>query len=237
MINSPIKEQIRQYLYEVKDISDINKKIIYFSNKFLGSKYIVSPLIGDKDINESFVIRFDGFDCVTFVETIITLSLAYNENNFEKILKIIRYKENVISWNNRNHYTYEWLLNNQNLGYIKIVTFPEYEFQINKKLNILNGYREIDSQINYISLDLFNKMDMLLEFFHIPHHIAFGSFKENLDFFHVGIIVTEASNIVLYHSAKSLGGVVKENIYDFIKRNEINGFMISKIIKSNGDSI
>ena len=46
------------------------------SRYFLGHPYQINPLIGSAGTPEVFTVSLDAFDCVTFVETILALSLA-----------------------------------------------------------------------------------------------------------------------------------------------------------------
>ena len=61
----------------------------YIGYKYLGAKYVNEPLGEEKLPDTDPLIRFDAFDCVTFVET----SLA--DGDLEKLTKI-RYKDGNI---------------------------------------------------------------------------------------------------------------------------------------------
>ena len=77
--------------------------------KYLGAKYIRDPLGEQVAPDSDPLIRFDAFDCVTFVET----SLADGDVNK---LNRIRYKNGIIDFVNRNHFIEtDWLPNNADL--------------------------------------------------------------------------------------------------------------------------
>ena len=81
----------------------------YIGYKYLGAKYVNEPLGEEKLPDTDPLIRFDAFDCVTFVET----SLA--DGDLEKLTKI-RYKDGKIDFVNRNHFTeLDWLQNNKDI--------------------------------------------------------------------------------------------------------------------------
>lgn len=76
---------------------------------YLGAKYISNPLGEEIAPDTDPLIRFDAFDCVTFVET----SLANGDIN--KLNKI-RYFNGVPNILNRNHFIEtDWLENNSDL--------------------------------------------------------------------------------------------------------------------------
>lgn len=75
---------------------------------FLGAHYKDNPLGEEKAPDFDPLIRFDTFDCVTFVET----SLA--NGNIDKLNKI-RYRDGNPDFVNRNHFIEtDWLENNSN---------------------------------------------------------------------------------------------------------------------------
>lgn len=76
---------------------------------FLGARYLNSPLGEEVDPDNDPLIRFDAFDCTTFVETVIS------ENNLKKLNKI-RYKNGQVDFLARNHFIEtDWLQNNSDV--------------------------------------------------------------------------------------------------------------------------
>lgn len=75
---------------------------------YLGAKYLSDPLGEEKTPDTDPLIRYDAFDCTTFVETVLA------DGNKEKLNKI-RYKDGNIDILYRNHFTEtDWLHNNKN---------------------------------------------------------------------------------------------------------------------------
>lgn len=73
---------------------------------FLGAPYINSPLGEGCAPDSDPLIRFDAFDCTTFVETVMA-------NGDIGTLNQIRYKGGKIGFLNRNHFIEsDWLVNN-----------------------------------------------------------------------------------------------------------------------------
>lgn len=81
----------------------------YIGEQYLGAKYVLDPLGEEKTPDTDPLIRFDAFDCLTFVET----SLA--NGDVEK-LNHIRYKNGDVNFVSRNHFaSIDWLENNKNI--------------------------------------------------------------------------------------------------------------------------
>lgn len=76
---------------------------------FLGARYLNSPLGEEVAPDNDPLIRFDAFDCTTFVETVIS------DNNLKKLNKI-RYKNGQVDFLARNHFIEtDWLQNNSDV--------------------------------------------------------------------------------------------------------------------------
>lgn len=76
---------------------------------FLGARYLNSPLGEGIAPDNDPLIRFDAFDCTTFVETVIS------DNNLKKLNKI-RYKNGQVDFLARNHFIEtDWLQNNSDV--------------------------------------------------------------------------------------------------------------------------
>lgn len=68
--------------------------------------------------------RFDRFDCETYVDTVVALSLANNFSDFKTKLNQIRYKQAQIDFFQRNHFpSADWIPNNKRNGIIQELTY------------------------------------------------------------------------------------------------------------------
>ncbi len=77
--------------------------------RYLGAQYVLDPLGEGYGYDADPLIRFDAFDCTTFVETVLAGS------DVER-LKRIRYRGGDVSFENRNHFIEtDWLTNNSDL--------------------------------------------------------------------------------------------------------------------------
>lgn len=117
-------ERLTKMLRGVK-ATDVTERIERFSEKFIGAKYLASPLgegpSGKYDRNPLF--RTDVFDCTTYVETVVSLALSRNFSEFENKLREIRYQKGHVDFVSRNHFPCaDWLPNNEKSGVLIDIT-------------------------------------------------------------------------------------------------------------------
>ena len=101
-------------------------------HQFLGHPYVPHTL--DVNPTEQLVVNTTQFDCTTYVETVLALSLAWQENGgraesatfeqaFRKYLTKLRYRDGRINgYASRLHYFSEWLLDNERKGLLTDIT-------------------------------------------------------------------------------------------------------------------
>ncbi|MDQ8039711.1 MAG: DUF1460 domain-containing protein [Rickettsiella sp.] len=96
------------------------------SDALLGSFY-QSGALGEGSMgkyDQYPLYRFDGFDCETYVDTVVALVLASNFPDFKKKLNQIRYKHGQVDFFKRNHFpSADWIPNNKRNGFIQELTY------------------------------------------------------------------------------------------------------------------
>lgn len=100
-------------------------RIDLISSYFKGQPYILGALgEGAKAQYDQFPkYRVDGFDCDTFVNTVLPLATASSLKSFQNCLKNTRYYHGIVSYITRNHFTsIDWNKNNQQRGLLKDIT-------------------------------------------------------------------------------------------------------------------
>lgn len=81
----------------------------HIGKQYIGAKYVNDPLGEEMAPDSDPLIRFDAFDCVTFVETALA-------NGDRDILTKIRYKNGEIGFLTRNHFIEsDWIKNNSDI--------------------------------------------------------------------------------------------------------------------------
>ena len=97
----------------------------FFYNKTRPFVYLPDPLGegASGEFDKDPLYRFDGFDCTTFIETVLALSLSKSPEDFREKMNLIRYKDGRITYENRNHFTsLDWIPNNAKQGFIRDIT-------------------------------------------------------------------------------------------------------------------
>lgn len=84
----------------------VNANAPQIGNRYVGARYAADPLGEGAGYDTDPLIRFDAFDCMTFVET------AMADGNVDALNKI-RYQNGIVGFINRNHFVAtQWLTNN-----------------------------------------------------------------------------------------------------------------------------
>ena len=92
---------------------------------FLGVPYVLGALGEGPEgrFDRSPLYRTDGFDCETFVDTVLALAFGQNRASFQQCIKNIRYHQGKVDFLTRNHFmSLDWDGHNQQQGYIKDIT-------------------------------------------------------------------------------------------------------------------
>lgn len=77
--------------------------------RYVGAAYKLDPLGEGFGYDPDPLIRFDAFDCTTFVETVLA------DGNARRLNKI-RYRDGVVAFENRNHFIEtDWMENNADI--------------------------------------------------------------------------------------------------------------------------
>ena len=170
----------KNLLKQADSISDLNKRLEFFSKKLLKLPYKVHPLNGELAKKEILNTSIDYFDCTTYVEMVLALSLANNFLNFVKVLKSIRYKKSKVTWKTRQHYMHDWTNSSYFFKPIK-----HKLSNLSKTLNIVPGIPSKKVKVSFLKLADFKKYKTQFKDFDI---VFFVSERKNLDVFHMGFI-------------------------------------------------
>lgn len=103
----------------------VTQRIESVSAAFHGVPFLDAPL-GEGPgaaYDQGPLYRFDGFDCTTFVETVVALATSKKAAEFEGRLKKIRYRGGKIAFAQRNHFPcIDWIPNNTRSGLLTDIT-------------------------------------------------------------------------------------------------------------------
>lgn len=119
------RKQLNRVLRRLKKNMSYHERLRVLSALFLGNRYRLGPLgegrKGKWDRDPIF--RLDRVDCVTYVESVMALAMSRTVPQAIRVMQKIRYKNGVIRYGYRNHFTAaQWLPENQKAGFLKVMT-------------------------------------------------------------------------------------------------------------------
>jgi hypothetical protein len=220
------RRRVERLLSETKYDHAAASRIDVHSRHFLGHSYKPNPLIGSAATAEVFTASLDGFDCVTYIETIVALARASNVDGFIQWLRKIRYERGRIQWERRNHYMTLWIRNNVREGIIKPVSMPSVPtLSMERVLNVVPG---LDPQRTRVKCVPKRAVPRLERYLQTGDLIFFASTRMNLDVFHAGIIVRDGKKVFMRHASQSQRSVVEQELSDFLKANRMTGVIVMR---------
>ncbi len=112
---------VEQLLGEAPALDGSNAYMSYFARQLLGKPYAAKTL--EKGLPERLVVNLRQFDCTTFVETILALTLCKKDGkssfrDFCRFLRLVRYKDGEVSYSRRLHYFSSWIEANTAAGFV-----------------------------------------------------------------------------------------------------------------------
>ncbi len=222
-----------------QESSEVAQCMVEKARGLLGTPYVAGTL--DRGPVESLVIWSDKFDCVTLVEYCLALALSeVRGGSLEEALTRLRYRNGVIDgYGSRLHYFSEWILQQQERGFLDNVTCEMNCTPYGKKIGFMSHnkaqYPRLtesgdlakvlygEGKINRASWD------------HIPANaikksetsiregdiIAITTGKPGLDIVHTGMAVRVDGRIHLLHASSDHGKVevTSRPLSEYIKRN------------------
>ena len=115
--------KITKVLTDACDVRPSNP-IVHFARKFLGCPFVEKTL--ERNPVEHLVVNCHAFDCTTYVETVLAMSLCLERGEttlsaFLSALRSVRYYRDHISYATRKHYFSSWILDNTRQGFVREV--------------------------------------------------------------------------------------------------------------------
>jgi hypothetical protein len=219
------RRRVEQLLSKTKSDRSAANRIEFFSRQFLGQSYEPNPLIGSASSAEVFSASFEGFDCVTYIETVLALALASNVDDFTEWLRKIRYERGRIEWDRRNHYMTFWIRNNVREGIIGSVSMSAVPTLTRERvLNVISGLVPQSARVKCVPKRAVPRFERYLQ---TGDLIFFASTRKHLDVFHAGIIV-RGEKVSMRHASRSKGAVVEQGLSDFLDANRMTGVIVMR---------
>ncbi|WP_435355134.1 N-acetylmuramoyl-L-alanine amidase-like domain-containing protein [Emticicia sp. SJ17W-69] len=212
------------------------------AKSFIGQPYKGGTL--EVNTKEQLVCNLRDFDCSTFVESVIAMTLIkYHEKpSYEKFntqLKNLRYRKGEINgYTSRLHYFREWMIQSEenNIGQ-DITNLIGGQIQ-KKELNFMTSHRELYPKLKedeaYLLIAKTQKHLNDYDFYFIPKAkvskiesqihdgdiIAITSTIDGLDYNHEGFAITQNGRLHLLHASYDLKKVIisQEPLADYLNR-------------------
>jgi cell wall-associated NlpC family hydrolase len=219
------RRRVEQLLSKSKGDRSTASRIEFLSRQFLGRSYEPNPLVGSAETAEVFAVSFEGFDCVTYIETVLALALASNVDDYTEWLRKIRYEGGRVEWERRNHYMTLWIRNNVREGIIKPVSMSAVPtLTIERVLNVVPGLAPQRTRVKCVPKRGLPRLERYLQ---TGDLFFFASTRKHLDVFHAGIIV-RGEKVSMRHASRSKGGVVEQELSDFLEANRMTGVIVMR---------
>jgi hypothetical protein len=195
---------------------------------------------------EKLIVNVSGFDCTTFVETVLALTKCavagkLSRSELRKNLKLIRYRQGKIDgYSSRLHYFTDWLRDNEKKKTLKDVSRQFHAVAQRKKINYMTlnraSYPALKNEFEFRKMLVIEK-NISRKVFHIISRdkvnqqktkikngdvIAFATKDEGLDVAHVGFAIWQGKNLHLLHASSKEGAVVisSKTLITYMKSNK-----------------
>lgn len=223
------------------------------AEKFIGAKYVTSPLGEGEGKDPDPRIRTDAFDCLTFVETAIAMTLA--PDAVEKKLDQIRYGGDTVSYGDRNHVMEaQWLPNNITKGILRDVTKQYGGADTVHVTKVLGDDQWNAKEGKGLGLDKEHQARGEFALDLIPARLALEKLKAAPDgtvvvvvradrprlvtrISHVGFLVHKKKGPFMRHASRTFGKVVDEDLSSYLGRNlsyakwTVEGFSLYEVVQ------
>ncbi|MEN3331152.1 MAG: hypothetical protein V7641_517 [Blastocatellia bacterium] len=217
-------------LNQFRDADEFGERLERISAHWLESPYLNNPLGGGPEAAESLVVRFDGFDCVTYVETVLALAASRTADEFRDALREMRYRSGKVAWHSRNHYMLDWIKHNRRRGIVKNITNGPHAVTRTRRLALIKelpaktvAFRVFPKQSSARIRRLVETGDIAL----------FASTRHNLDVFHMGFIIRRGDDLWLRHASRTVRRVIDQPLGDFLKAHRMSGIILLRSCLKN----
>lgn len=216
-----------------------NQLFLYFARELKGTPYVAHTL--DRTDDERMVINIRELDCTTYLENVLALTQCAKAHElsfeaFKRHLRDIRYRQGVLSYENRLHYYQWWVEDNERMGFVKEINLPNPPFTAVQtlKINYMSTHQDsydmlrhhpervralkvIEDQTNgkkvrYIPKAEIKNTKLMRETIHDGDILAIVTKKKDLDTTHLGIAVWKKDGLHLLNASMIYKKVVEDTM-------------------------
>lgn len=216
------EDSLNDILRESSGIAGAGQRIDFLSQLFLDVKYQEETLTGDEKTPEEVVINLAGVDCFTFLDYVEAMRLSGMFSEFTEKVRRVRYRDGIVSFENRNHFFTDWLYHNKDfVGDVSENICGGRSLTVQKQLNkkedgacFVKGIQTVSRELTYIpsaSVDDATKRRLKT-----GDYMGIYSREQGLDVSHVGIIIQGDGRMYFRHASTRQGKVVDEDFREYI---------------------
>lgn len=195
----------------------------------LGSEYLIDAAGEEKEPDLDPIVRYDAFDCLTFVEEAMALAIGDSLEETDQIRQQLRYQGTDIVYDERNHFMLsQWIPNAVNKGYLVDITHTVGDTHLVSKAIKLNTWANWRGRHKYpfsleqyptgiYNLGVLSLDSAILNIDKIPEGSLIVVIRQNKDYnplliTHLGFVVRYSdTDVRIRHATKMAGGTVKDN--------------------------
>lgn len=195
---------------------------LHIARSWVGKSYAARPL---EQTPEALVCNLQQFDCYTFIENVVALTLTGAREkpqfaDYQYFLKKLRYRNGLINgYESRLHYFLEWIQQAKQNGYLRDITRELGGKPIQKNIDFMTK-----NPLLYPAMTAGKTTQTIAEaeqklssttWYYIPKKeakncesklqdgdiVAFTSKKAGLDFNHEGLVVIKKGRAYLLHAS------------------------------------
>lgn len=219
----PDLRRARSLLALAKPHTSLPARVEALSASLLGAPYAAHALVGSATEPEALVAPLDGFDCVTYVESVLALARAGDPSGFVEELRALRYDGGRVEWERRNHYMIDWV--RRNAAAVRAVASGAIGKRVEKRLAAVPGLPPRRARFVCVPKA---RLRAFLPRLANGDVLLFASTKAGLDVFHCGFLVLAGGSIRLRHASRSAGRVVEEDLAPFLAANRMSGLIAAR---------
>ncbi|MGE0563130.1 MAG: N-acetylmuramoyl-L-alanine amidase-like domain-containing protein [Pseudolabrys sp.] len=206
--------KLPRLIAESQALPGISARIDLISKGLIGTRYRGHTLIGGPKTSEVLVMREDGFDCVTFCETVLAAARVRTPDEFAPALRQIRYHDGMVTWFARNHYHHQWSTRNVENRFCRDIELPG-AVTIEKTVTWHRalGKQQFTMRVNPVGAFVAHRAML-----RTGDIVGFVTRRTNLDYFHTGFVAFgPKGELLLRHASQSRGRVLDEPMARFIR--------------------
>lgn len=223
----------RQLLSRAKARSSVAARVELLSGLLLGRPYEANGLVGSARTPEVLTASLERFDCVTYVETVLALARASRPAGFVEELRRIRYRGGRVAWAYRNHYMTGWIRANSRIGTLRVLAAPGRATRKDRVLDAVPGLPPVRTRFSCVPKA---RVKGLANRLRSGDLLFFASTRPHLDVFHCGVLVGADEGWRLRHASRSQGGVVEQDLGEFLKANRMSGVIVVRPAGETGET-